>query len=252
MIGIDPGRAVALLGTVVEHDAMGRRHGERLGMRPAAETIDLGRLLDRVGLAQDEADRRSGEIGHQLVPDVVADIAGRRRGDAGRHQCRAERVDARARSIVGFRDPERVALGRDVAHDARLHDVVRRGDDGADGAVEAHRLCQRTTGVEPRQVGRRRAGRGKAVPVPPGNAVLHEGHRCIRAQQRADVFGEHRQARRFHGHQHRILRPQIGRPVAGADWCHDLAITAQQGEAAGADGVEMRAAHHHRNLVARR
>src|SRR5580704_1262477 len=74
MTGIDARRPVAFVRVVVEHHAVSRRDGQRLGMGAPRQSIDDWRGLDLHGLSRDKADGRAGEIGHQLVPDLVADV----------------------------------------------------------------------------------------------------------------------------------------------------------------------------------
>ena len=66
------------------------------------------------------------------------------------------------------------------------------------------------------------------------------------------TVGQHMLARRLHGHQHGVLRPEIGRPVGGLHRRHDLLVAGEQREAARADRFEMCAARHDGNLVAGR
>ena len=83
------------------------------------------------GLPSDQADRRAGEVGHQLVPDVVADV-----GASRARRCRrafsvgAQRLDARRRRDRRSRRP-RACCGRALRCRTTPGsiDVVGRADD---------------------------------------------------------------------------------------------------------------------------
>jgi hypothetical protein len=184
------------------------------------------------------------------VPDLVADVGRRRRGDPGRLQRRSQGLDAGSAAIVRLADPEDVAVRHFVVHHARLDDVVRRADDGTHHTIQADGLGEHPARIQPRQIRRRRARCRKPVSVPPGNAVLHEGHRRLGAQQRADAVGKDMLARGLHGHQHRILRPEIGWPIGGLDRRHDLLVAGEQSETPRSNRLEMRPARYDGNLMA--
>jgi hypothetical protein len=83
-------------------------------------------------------------------------------------------------------DPQHVALRRDVAHHAGLEDVVRRGDDAAQRAIEAHHL---DADAPPGSRRDRSGAFGRPLPsrvtVPPGDAVLREHDGVSRARSAA-------------------------------------------------------------------
>src|SRR3984893_6657665 len=110
MTGVDARGPVTLVRMVVAHHAVSRRNSQRLGMGAPRQSIDDRRGLDLHGLPRDKADGRSGQIGHQLVPDLVADVGRRRRIDAGRLQRGPQRCNAGTGPIVRLADPEDVAV----------------------------------------------------------------------------------------------------------------------------------------------
>src|SRR5262249_14098940 len=56
--------------------------------------------------------------------------------------------------------------------------------------------------------------------------------------------------RRLQCRDHRVLWPEIGRAIRGADLGHDLLVAGNERQALGLDRLEMGAARHHRHLVA--
>ena len=173
--------------------------GQRPGRRMAADVLQRGMGQRR--------NRVEAQIAPQLDPQLGPDIARNGGFEAGPHESRRQRLDARAAAAIGLTQREAVAL--DHPHQARLNQLSGRVDHTADDAFGLNVLGQHAVGINADD----RAPfirPGQLVKVPPRHAVDHRDDHRIgpeqgphRRQQVAHLVGLDRQ-------QHHVLRPGIG------------------------------------------
>ena len=220
-------------------------------MRAAGQRIDRRIAKDRRGLAQDRGTAPS----RRDWPSACARCRSGCRWSPAR-RCRRRSASCAARGCADVwrssisRDPQRVALGRDVAHHAGRHHVVRRRHHARPWCApgrssgRARRPDRAATGRAP-AAARRARGRTtrecRSARTPPAYRRAAADRSCRRSTCWPDDFIVTSTA-------------SCGPRSAGLS----LALTGitiflspvSKVRPVGADRLEMRAAHHHRDLVA--
>ena len=192
--------------------------------------------------------RVEADVAEQLHPDVAPDIVRRSSLETRSHQGFREDLDPRRGLVRRLANDHPAA--RIPAHHARLGHIRRQKHHTADHARLRNRACDaaiRVAGLERSAL----QGAAPAVEEPPGDAVHRRHHGGIRPEQGPDALYCGRQAVPLERDDHHVLMTEVGSVVAGRHAHRVPLVAMQQGQAIGADRVEMRAARDHADLIAR-
>ena len=240
--GAAVGDARLVVGLRIGPERAGDRGG--FGHHAAGGVHGGGFHIDRLGRgAGQHRHGAAGEVGQQLVPDLVTDAGRRLAADPACREQFRQRADPRGHVPVGLAQDDAAVLLLHLDDAGRDHGA-RRVHHAADRASRAERAAQGVVGVDAGQ-GAAAERRGQAIAVPPRDAVHDEGDGGVGAEERGQPGGDEGQGRGLHRDQHRVLLPQPGGIVGGGGAGVVRAVGRVDGQPVRLDRRQMRPARHH-------